>query len=142
MLSRWIIVVIASVWSTNFIVSAIALTLELPPTADSSIIGISFDNVTDVEIVEASPIQSLLLGSQNLNVNQSSSLSASDDLEYGCVPAYGTPLPVACRSVFRQMPNSERTVTFSDLRNTGNTDISLPFRMSSGRPYEILSSNY
>ena len=135
MLSGRIILVIASAWSTSSIASAITPTLELPSTADVAVIGSSLDNVTDVEIVEGAAIQSIMYSSGNTQTNQSFPLSVSDNSDYTCLSVYGTPLPVACRFAFMQMPNSEMTVTFGNRKNTENPDIPLPFRISSRRPY-------
>ena len=129
-------VLIMSCWRTLTIIAAAplislngrayALTLDLPQSTN---IASTFDGSEIVDLIDKPLIHLNASGSNDSPL----AISTLGDFQLTCIPDYGRPLPVACRFAQRDMPESTRNVSWGDRTSPVMADVSLPFRISSGK---------
>ena len=140
MLSPRVPCLIASAQLIGFFTTACSLALNLPETTDITSDLFSVSNLDDVEFItpSLSQLNASNVGGQSTNLTLPNPVSASDDLDYECSTDYGTPLPVACRFVYMDMPDFDRVITWGDRRNSIKSQVLLPVRNSDGKKSALL----
>ena len=122
----------------GLISTACSLVLDSPQIIDLNSDTFPVNNSSDVGLIyiPSSELNASSLGGSPMNL--SLPLKAPGDLDYECRAGFGSPLPVACRSVYIDMPDFDRVETWGDRRNRVSSQVPLPIRMSSGEKRAFL----